>query len=167
MQCSLSECLILGGFFTVVLSAPPLNETPQGEVLKGELPKDNELQGKAGQGVRPQGEITQGEIVQTEKPQVNLTQGEIVQTEKPQVNLTQGEIPEGGRAISSGNGQIITYPTHDTDVHQRTAVVELSPSSLEHPVTGTLRLTEVKFEVQVELILSGLPICVPYLNMKP
>ena len=132
--------MILGGFFTVVLSAPPLNETPQGEVLQGELPKDDELQGKAGQGVRPQGEITQGEIVQTEKPQFNLT---------------QVEIPEGGRAISSGNGQIITYPTHDTDVHQRTAVVELSPSSLEHPVTGPLRLTEVKFEVQVELIFSG------------
>ncbi len=97
-------------------------------VTEGEVRKDDVLPGNAGQGVLPQEEI-------------------VPETESPQVNLTQDE----GRAIASGNGQIITYPTHDTDVHQRTAVVELTPSSLEHPVTGTLRLTEVKFGVQVNV----------------
>jgi hypothetical protein len=58
-----------------------------------------------------------------------------------------------GRSISnpSESGQII-YPTHDdTESNERTAVVELSPSNLERPVTGYLRLTEVKYGVQVSI----------------
>jgi hypothetical protein len=50
-----------------------------------------------------------------------------------------------GRAISSGS---ITYPSQQ-NVNQRTAVVDLSPSGPESPVSGTLRLTEVKYGVKV------------------
>ena len=49
-----------------------------------------------------------------------------------------------GRAIS---GESIVYPHHK--FNQRTAVVKLSPSGPDSLVSGTLRLTEVKYGVKV------------------
>ena len=55
------------------------------------------------------------------------------------------------RSIPGGS---LVYPNQDSN--QRTAVVELSPSGPDSPVSGTLRLTEVKYGVKVSKITKNL-----------